>query len=877
MIKFFQKNKKLKNILTFLFLSFVFLVFGNYCYALDWNIENVTISIIGWVANIFVVICGFILKLIIQGIIAIGEYNNFIHEESIIEAWKIIRDFCNMFFILILLVIAFATILRRESYNMKKWLPKLILMAILINFSRMICGVLIDASQIVFLTFVSTFSSNGADFVAAIRVKDFLSLSVESVTGKGSGEVNPDFISTVAAMIIGVIFLIISIIVLLAILISLVVRAVMFWIYVVLSPLAFLMASFPEGQKYSSQYWGEFTKYLISGPALAFFVWLSLVTSNGASGIEAVEFSGVKNISNGVNDASSILNINIFLPFLMSIGMLVGGLMVSAQMGNVGASWGQGMVGKLKGKAVGLAKAGAFGAGIWAGKKAWGGAKELGYHAKSLDAMAGGKLAGLTQAIKNKEGAVGGALSGAMVGAAGGPLGLLAGALLGGAGGGYYGKKFADSWGNIRKLNNERVNSAKAGAKDASFEEDGKKLKWSDDYGHYYDENIGDEKIAHRDANGKIVSRWKEIKGKDGAEYRRKNADDDKFYKIDSAGNFVKKDGSAFSDIDDVTDSKNLYASQNAFRLGDTRAIGNANMTRLVSYMSSTNKGQIAKESAENEAIETLSKDYTNMSNEMLRQLLEMEKDEGKKAAIAMTLAIKNGFKDASEVARAKEALGGNGLLLGKFNDNMNKKNMAMNNMRSDGKLDEATIAKLVSTGKADWKDQDVKGMTPDAYLLMAKQQGANFNKTLESMARTDKDKSEIAKKLKQAKDLDANNFHGSTSVEKGENKFNMKNAYAKMSGNYVEAFNGGVNEMMKSIKNISKTGDFGNINKSDLDNPFFKTAFSTSVDINTLKKISKSNEISNEMIKKYMEIVRDNNSQLKAKMSNDPELQHYV
>jgi hypothetical protein len=39
----------------------------------------------------------------------------------------------------------------------------------------------------------------------------------------------------------------------------LVMRIVMIWIYVVLSPLAYLLASFPGGQQYSSRWWKDFT------------------------------------------------------------------------------------------------------------------------------------------------------------------------------------------------------------------------------------------------------------------------------------------------------------------------------------------------------------------------------------------------------------------------------------------------------------------------------------------------------------------------------------------------------------------------------------------------------------------------------------------
>jgi len=64
------------------------------------------------------------------------------------EGWTITRDLANMFFVLILLVIAMATILKVETYGMKSLLPKLIAVALLINFSLVFCGVVIDSSQI---------------------------------------------------------------------------------------------------------------------------------------------------------------------------------------------------------------------------------------------------------------------------------------------------------------------------------------------------------------------------------------------------------------------------------------------------------------------------------------------------------------------------------------------------------------------------------------------------------------------------------------------------------------------------------------------------------------------------------------------------------
>ncbi|MHB8903921.1 MAG: hypothetical protein ACYC40_02375, partial [Patescibacteria group bacterium] len=132
----------------------------------------------GWGVDLLAGICGAIVSALgwilikLMGILVyFAQYNGFIKSTVVTNGWVIVRDICNMFFVLILLIIAFATILRIEEYNYKKWLPKLILMAILINFSKMICGLLIDAAQIVMLTFVNSFKDvAGANLTSALGI-----------------------------------------------------------------------------------------------------------------------------------------------------------------------------------------------------------------------------------------------------------------------------------------------------------------------------------------------------------------------------------------------------------------------------------------------------------------------------------------------------------------------------------------------------------------------------------------------------------------------------------------------------------------------------------------------------------------------------------
>ena len=63
--------------------------------------------------------------------------------------WPFVRDFANMFFILILVFIGLATILKLGDYGAKKALPRLIIIAILLNFSLVIVGFIVDISNII--------------------------------------------------------------------------------------------------------------------------------------------------------------------------------------------------------------------------------------------------------------------------------------------------------------------------------------------------------------------------------------------------------------------------------------------------------------------------------------------------------------------------------------------------------------------------------------------------------------------------------------------------------------------------------------------------------------------------------------------------------
>ncbi|MBU3956292.1 hypothetical protein KJ633_07510, partial [bacterium] len=67
---------------------------------------------------------------------------------AIYQGWTLIRDICNLLFLLIMLLVAFGTIVQSSKYNIKNSLLKLILAIFLINFSNVIAGAIIDFGNI---------------------------------------------------------------------------------------------------------------------------------------------------------------------------------------------------------------------------------------------------------------------------------------------------------------------------------------------------------------------------------------------------------------------------------------------------------------------------------------------------------------------------------------------------------------------------------------------------------------------------------------------------------------------------------------------------------------------------------------------------------
>lgn len=342
------------------------------------TVEGFLASVVGTIIGWVVAFLGFFIRQFTKLLIIIAQYNGFVNAEAVKVGWTIVRDVANLFFVLVLLAIAIGTILRIEAYNLKKALVKVIIMAVLVNFSKTIAGLIIDAAQVIMLTFVAGFALNGeANLMKVLHVNDLVS----AVKGQGltaeAGVEKVGILNLVVSGLVAVILLLIVLIVIAVMAFVLLMRMVMLWLLIVLSPLAFVLEAFPQGQRYARQWWTEFSKYVIIGPVLAFFLWLSLAVVNQGGAVGTFDITGDEVL--GGEDSTVFLAIsdtNTLLSYIIAISMLIGGLILTQKAGVIGSSFAGDMVGRIRKAGIaplkGVAKLGWRGTKLpfgWVGRK----------------------------------------------------------------------------------------------------------------------------------------------------------------------------------------------------------------------------------------------------------------------------------------------------------------------------------------------------------------------------------------------------------------------------------------------------------------------------------------------------------------------------
>ena len=201
---------------------------------------------------------------------------------AIYKAWSAFRNLANIGFVIMLLVVVFSQVtnLGISNYNIKKILPKLIITAILVNFSYLILGVAIDLSHIIgngIGSAIRTIAGDSMSAEASAQASATISKIAGLVTGAGLGVAAATAVTTGPAIILSVVMFVVSAAISVFFgFIMLTIRQAAIIMVIVLAPLAMVLYALPNTAAITKKYMSTLKALLMLYPMFI------LATSAGA-------------------------------------------------------------------------------------------------------------------------------------------------------------------------------------------------------------------------------------------------------------------------------------------------------------------------------------------------------------------------------------------------------------------------------------------------------------------------------------------------------------------------------------------------------------------------------------------------------------------
>jgi len=328
---------------------------------------------VGWpifiISYIIASIFGLAISIISYFISIILQLNmNIISSNIVGSGFTVTLALANLGFVLSIIIIAIATILRYETYALKQTLWKLVAAAILVNFSLVICGAILNFSNQLSLYFLNSINPGGSgssydNFASALAgsfgpQKIFLGgagdPSFSNAAGGNTGAANlmensgqrfGSVLVQILNLIFPTLFLIVAVIALAGFFIMLLIRYIYLGILLIIMPMAWLLWIFPATSSQWQKWWSKFIQWTMFAPIVLFFIWLALLTMGGndPNNIQGIAFQSpsqnpiVASISTFTGNVLSTV-LGSLLNMTLMIAMLFAGLFMASSMGITFAS-----------------------------------------------------------------------------------------------------------------------------------------------------------------------------------------------------------------------------------------------------------------------------------------------------------------------------------------------------------------------------------------------------------------------------------------------------------------------------------------------------------------------------------------------------------
>jgi len=317
-------------------------------------------SLFAWLVGVAALLLDYV---VYYTVVTMGNYVKDIAAVGV--AWRIIRDAANIMLIFGFLAIGITTILNVDWYgSAKQLLPKLVIAAVLINFSLFICEAMIDGTNLIatqFYTQISggalpTMTGTGGTGLAINGVN--LNTANEPISNAIMGQLglqtiydvnkNPKALDgghTWFVGFMGIILFMITAFVLFSLSFILIARFVSLIFFILLSPIGFTGWALPLMQYRAGQWWKNFLQQIITAPVLLLLLYVALTVITDAQFL-----TGFNSSSNGWLglDSGDITGFaGMLLSFLVAMGLLMVVVIKARSMSAFGAGWATATAGAL--------------------------------------------------------------------------------------------------------------------------------------------------------------------------------------------------------------------------------------------------------------------------------------------------------------------------------------------------------------------------------------------------------------------------------------------------------------------------------------------------------------------------------------------------
>lgn len=246
------------------------------------------VGVINWLANIVISVLLVYASQLLQFGVKINTLpiTDF---QPVTAAAGIATSIGNFFIVAIFIVIALSTILGIESYGVRRTLPMLIAIVLIVNFSTLFVGLLVDAGNTAMRFFWDSTNFKNINLPAFVlgNMKISQSLNAESAKSIEAALANAGTIQSAqqtssALASAGLNILIILIGALAAYIffrmgLIFIMRIGVFWVLIMIAPIVFVVGILPSLRKHLKDWWSQLLNWAFIGPLTFFFMFFGLI------------------------------------------------------------------------------------------------------------------------------------------------------------------------------------------------------------------------------------------------------------------------------------------------------------------------------------------------------------------------------------------------------------------------------------------------------------------------------------------------------------------------------------------------------------------------------------------------------------------------